>query len=316
MLRIFVKNTEQENDTFWQWDYPYNQDQLVESWKNGIDYGLGRLKKISQEEFETADKDKLGKGIAEYGNQIINYNVLSLYAGKNIEPKNYMWRQNRNDYDIQVIIKDYEHESCRKWAWFYPGTFAELKKDWQNHQAPLNPSCDFRNDNFKGWIEIMPENGLHIKKTDKKLAIGNVGNDSGYYILQDIDISNLEFPQVTETIKVPPKFPDHPEHIMILIEEEYGYRDWLWYYPRTPEELKTDWLNKNAPITYKEILADQKKFKGHIYQLSLQELAYITQNNRNIISTAFIDVDNDEGRYAQLNMLQEQDHIFVQVTQY
>lgn len=38
--------------------------------------------------------------------------------------------------------------------------------------------------------------------------------------------------------------------LRILLEEEYGYRTWLWEYPGTKEQLIADWKAGRAPMNF------------------------------------------------------------------
>lgn len=35
--------------------------------------------------------------------------------------------------------------------------------------------------------------------------------------------------------------------LVIHVSEEYGYREWVWYYPGTVDDLKRDWNARRAP---------------------------------------------------------------------
>lgn len=38
--------------------------------------------------------------------------------------------------------------------------------------------------------------------------------------------------------------------VVVIVDEEYGYRHWLWIYPGTKEELIADWKVGKAPLDY------------------------------------------------------------------
>jgi hypothetical protein len=43
----------------------------------------------------------------------------------------------------------------------------------------------------------------------------------------------------------------HPgDALVVALEEEYGYRYWLWVYPGTVEQLKADWKRGHAPMDF------------------------------------------------------------------
>ena len=57
--------------------------------------------------------------------------------------------------------------------------------------------------------------------------------------------------------------------LRILLEEEYGYRTWLWEYPGTKEQLIADWKAGRAPMNFFD--PSQGNFEG-----TMTEILYIT----------------------------------------
>ena len=52
---------------------------------------------------------------------------------------------------------------------------------------------------------------------------------------------------------------------VIFIEEEYGYRMWLWTYPGTKGELLADWKVGKAPLNF--FNPSQGNFSGKMEQI-------------------------------------------------
>ena len=50
--------------------------------------------------------------------------------------------------------------------------------------------------------------------------------------------------------------------IKVFVEEEYGYRYWIWEYPGTKEELIADWKAHKAPLCYFD--PRNSKFEGEL----------------------------------------------------
>lgn len=58
--------------------------------------------------------------------------------------------------------------------------------------------------------------------------------------------------------------------LKIILEEEYGYRTWLWSYPESKEQLIADWLAGNAPLNFfnpskGNYKGTMERFEDHIY---------------------------------------------------
>lgn len=51
----------------------------------------------------------------------------------------------------------------------------------------------------------------------------------------------------------------------ILVEEEYGYRCWLWVFPGTTAELIADWKAGKAPLDF--FNPSRSDFRGKLSQL-------------------------------------------------
>lgn len=58
--------------------------------------------------------------------------------------------------------------------------------------------------------------------------------------------------------------------LKILIEEEYGYRYWIWTHPGTKEELLTDWNKGEAPLDF--FNPRNSSFKGSLEQIQTPEV--------------------------------------------
>jgi len=52
----------------------------------------------------------------------------------------------------------------------------------------------------------------------------------------------------------------YSNHLYIFVEEEYGYRSYLWVYPGEAEELVEDWCNGRTPWGNRNGLG--RRFKG------------------------------------------------------
>lgn len=55
--------------------------------------------------------------------------------------------------------------------------------------------------------------------------------------------------------------------IKIYIKEEYGFKHWLWIYPKDKEQLIKDWRNSFAPL-----LPTKLKYFGELKELTLDEV--------------------------------------------
>jgi hypothetical protein len=53
--------------------------------------------------------------------------------------------------------------------------------------------------------------------------------------------------------------------IKVFIDEEYGYRYWIWTYPGTAEELIEDWKKGNAPLNFFD--PSVGNYKGTMFEL-------------------------------------------------
>jgi hypothetical protein len=55
----------------------------------------------------------------------------------------------------------------------------------------------------------------------------------------------------------------------IYVEEEYGYRQWEWLYPGTPDELIADWKAGVAPLNFFDPSRKDpaKPFKGELVEI-------------------------------------------------
>ena len=63
--------------------------------------------------------------------------------------------------------------------------------------------------------------------------------------------------------------------LKILVEEEYGFRWWLWKFTGSKEELITDWKNGRIPlkkITVNGQSPPKKNFRGTLTEISLDEV--------------------------------------------
>ena len=56
-----------------------------------------------------------------------------------------------------------------------------------------------------------------------------------------------------------------PSEITVFVEEEYGYRNWLWTYPGTKEELVADWKAGKAPLNF--FNPSQGNFSGKMEEI-------------------------------------------------
>lgn len=53
--------------------------------------------------------------------------------------------------------------------------------------------------------------------------------------------------------------------MFILIEEEYGYRTWLWRYPHDKKQLIADWKSGKAPLNFYD--PSYSNFDGKLTQI-------------------------------------------------
>jgi hypothetical protein len=59
----------------------------------------------------------------------------------------------------------------------------------------------------------------------------------------------------------------------IWITEEYGYREWIWEYPGTQEELIADWAAGKAPLNFFNPSSGAGElYKGTMTQFDICEL--------------------------------------------
>lgn len=68
------------------------------------------------------------------------------------------------------------------------------------------------------------------------------------------ETTNLHWdPPVTDEHTVPSWLTAHDfprDALVVAVQEEYGYREWLWVYPGTVEELRADWEAGRAPTNF------------------------------------------------------------------
>lgn len=60
-------------------------------------------------------------------------------------------------------------------------------------------------------------------------------------------------PPVTDEYTIPEWLVAHDfprDALVVAVQEEYGYREWLWVYPGTEDELRADWNSGLAPTNF------------------------------------------------------------------
>lgn len=91
-----------------------------------------------------------------------------------------------------------------------------------------------------GPMKIREELDLYRDKRDLLPAPGAFGYDKKRQVDQFLRRADKDFLDGTG---------HYANHLRILVEEEYGFRDWLWTYPGTIQQLVEDWKEGRRPIS-------------------------------------------------------------------
>lgn len=81
--------------------------------------------------------------------------------------------------------------------------------------------------------------------------------------------------------------------LKIFVEEEYGYRDWVWFFPGTKEEALADWKAGRRPVCFWGANS-QNQFRGRISQIFFKR-DETKQGPESLIPFEFSNEMNEDG---------------------
>ena len=85
---------------------------------------------------------------------------------------------------------------------------------------------------------------------------------------------------------------------VVFVEEEYGYRIWLWTYPGTKEELVADWKAGKAPLNF--FNPSQGSFGGKMEEIGI-DVNLTALSTMQDTADAYAHVHMDDDTYLEID---------------